>query len=51
MVVQYTTRRPGPSRSAQAVTLRAEAGWWAVNGFAGQTQVVWVGNGGMTVNW
>ena len=30
---------------------RAEAGWWAVNGFAGQTQVVWVGNGGMTVNW
>jgi hypothetical protein len=30
---------------------RAEAGWWAVNGYAGQTQVVWVGNGGMTVNW
>jgi hypothetical protein len=30
---------------------RAEAGWWAVNGFAGQTQVVWVGNGGMTVDW
>ena len=30
---------------------RAEAGWWAVNGFAGQNQVVWVGNGGMTVNW
>ncbi len=30
---------------------RAEAGWWAVNGFDGQTQVVWVGNGGMTVNW
>jgi hypothetical protein len=30
---------------------RAEADWWAVNGFAGQTQVVWVGNGGMTVNW
>jgi len=30
---------------------RAEAGWRAVNGFDGQTQVVWVGNGGMTVNW
>jgi hypothetical protein len=30
---------------------RAEAGWWAVNGFEGQTQVVWVGNGGMTVSW
>lgn len=30
---------------------RAEAGWWAVNGFDGQTQVVWVGNGGMTVSW
>jgi hypothetical protein len=30
---------------------RAEADWWAVNGFAGQTQVVWVGNGGMTVSW
>ena len=29
---------------------RAEAGWWAVNGLAAK-QVVWVGNGGMGVNW
>jgi hypothetical protein len=30
---------------------RAEANWFAVNGFDGQKQVVWVGNAGMTANW
>jgi hypothetical protein len=30
---------------------RAEADWFGVNGFAGQKQVVYVSNGGMTVNW
>ena len=30
---------------------RAEAAWYGVNGFAGPKQVVYVSNGGMTVNW
>jgi hypothetical protein len=30
---------------------RAQADWYAVNGFAGAKQVVWVGNGGMTLSW
>ena len=30
---------------------RAEAAWYSVNGFIGQKQVVWVGNGGMTASW
>jgi hypothetical protein len=30
---------------------RAEADWYAVNGFPQQKQVVYVTNGGMTVNW
>ena len=30
---------------------RAQADWYAVNGFAGQKQVVWVGNAGMNVSW
>jgi len=30
---------------------RAEAGWYGANGFAAEKQVVYVGNGGMMVNW
>ena len=30
---------------------RAQADWYAVNGFAGSKQVVWVGNAGMNLSW
>jgi hypothetical protein len=30
---------------------RAEAGWWAVNSQPAAKQVLWISNGGMTVNW
>ena len=30
---------------------RAEAAWFGANGYPGEKQVVWVSNGGMTVNW
>jgi hypothetical protein len=30
---------------------RAQADWYAVNGFAGQKQVVWVGNAGLSLSW
>ncbi len=30
---------------------RAEADWYAVNGFAAPKQVVWVGNAGMNLSW
>ena len=30
---------------------RAQARWYGANGFAAEKQVVWAGNGGMTVNW
>jgi predicted porin len=40
-----------PNLHANLDFFRAQADWFAVNGFAGQKQVVWVGNTGMTVNW
>jgi hypothetical protein len=30
---------------------RAQADWYAANGFAGQKQVVWVGNAGLSLSW
>ena len=30
---------------------RAQADWYAVNGFAAPKQVVWVGNTGVTLSW
>jgi hypothetical protein len=40
-----------PHLHADLDFFRAEADWYGVNGFAGQKQVVWVGNSGMTVDW
>jgi len=40
-----------PNLHADLDFFRAQADWFATNGFAGQKQVVWVGNAGMTVNW